>query len=172
LSEIPEFSLEEFFKEHPQAPGLIEDLQRLFAENGRLLIGGREKLFIKQCFSLMIDARDFSTNFSPAFLIEEEVEMYFSKAAQLSRGGRTLFDFLDHLPHEPAPWIFYESESPGILDEDEAPSKLFPDIYKNIILYFPFSSVEAMRQALSHQKDWRQGGFKAVFYQPYQLTFI
>jgi len=169
---IPEFSPEEFFMEHPQAPGLIEDLRRLFAEKGRLLIGGREKLFIKQCFPLMIDARDFPANFSPAFLIEEEEEMYFPKAAQLSRDGRTLFDFLAHLPHEPAPWVFYESESPGILDEDEAPSKLFPGIYKNIILYFPFSSVEAMRQTLSHRKDWRQGGFKAVFCQPYQLTLI
>ncbi len=169
---IPEFSPEEFFMEHPQAPGLIEDLRRLFAENGRLLLGGGEKLFIKQCFSSMIDAKDFLPGIPPAFLIEGEVEMYFPKVAQLGNDEMDLIHFLDRFPRSSTPWIFYEPNSQKILNDEKTLSKIFSAVDTNILLYFPFSSLEEMHAAFGKRKDWLQAGFKAVFYQPYQLTFI
>ncbi len=172
IVKIPEFSPDEFIKEHPQAPGLIRDLQRLLSESGRLIIGGREKSFIKQCLSSMIDNQVFYSDLSPAFFVEGEAEMYFSKAAQLCKSGINLPDLLDAFPNAPNAWVFYECESPGILDQDEALSELFSCIHQNLFLYVPFSSVEAMRQALSPRQDWRQAGFKAAFVQPYQFTLI
>ena len=169
---IPEFSADEFIKEHPQATGLIRDLQRILSESGRLIIGGREKSFIKQCLSSMIDDQGFFSDFSSALFVEGEAEMYFSKAAQLCKSGINLPDLLDAFPNAPNAWVFYECESPGILDQDESLSELFSCIHQNLFLYLPFASIEAMRQALSPRQDWRQAGFKAAFVQPYQFTLI
>ncbi len=169
---IPEFSPDEFMKEHPQAPGLIGDLQRLLSQSSRLIIGGREKLFIQKCLSAMIDDKGFFSELSPAFFVEGEAEMYFANAAQLCKSGINLPDLLDAFPNAPNAWVFYECESPGTLDTEEALAKLFSCIHQTIFLYVPFPSVEAMRQALSPRKDWQEAGFKAAFFQPYQFLLI
>jgi hypothetical protein len=120
----------------------------------------------------MIDAKDFLPGIPPAFLIEGEVEMYFPKVAQLGNDEMDLIHFLDRFPRSSTPWIFYEPNSQKILNDEKTLSKIFSAVDTNILLYFPFSSLEEMHAAFGKRKDWLQAGFKAVFYQPYQLTFI
>ena len=83
IERIPTFSQEKFMMSHPQAPGLIENLQHLFSEHRRLLIGGKDKLFIKQCCYSLLKASDHLTDFPPPFFVEGEIEIYFPEVAQL-----------------------------------------------------------------------------------------
>jgi hypothetical protein len=46
IERIPTFSQEKFMMSHPKASDLIENLQRLFSEHRRLLIGGKDRLFV------------------------------------------------------------------------------------------------------------------------------
>ena len=172
ITRIPEFSQEEFFIAYPHAPELSKELQRLFDKNGRLLVGGPEKLFIEQCFYTIIHSRDDPADLPLAFLLESKTEMFFPKMVQLHNSEINVSNVLDRLPDGPAPSIFLEPELPGIWQDQKTLSRLFSGIYTNIVLYFPILSLDAMRQALAERKDWRSAGFEAVFFQPYQWITV
>src|SRR4030043_782961 len=73
IGRIPTFSEEKFVMLHPKAPGLVGELQHLFNEQRCLLIGGKEKLFIKQCCYSLLKGRETLTDFPPAFFVEGEI---------------------------------------------------------------------------------------------------
>jgi len=172
ISRIPDFSHSKFIKAHPKIPALMKHLHQLFHENGRLIMGGKEKLLIKQVFYSLLDSNELLNDFPPAFLLEGEMEMYFPKAAQLGNEEIDLIRFLDRFPRGSTPCVFYEAHIPQSIKDKETFSNIFSGGYTNIFLYFPFTSREEMQMAFAEQQDWRRAGFKAVFFQSYQLTFI
>ncbi len=172
IERIQAFSQKEFMISHPKVPGLVEDLQHLFSEHHRLLMGGREKLLVKQCCYSLLKENEPPANFPPPFFIEKEIEIYFPKAAQLSAYPFDLVHLLKQFNEMPLPFLFYESEfSEMILDEKNL-SKILSGAYHPIILYFPFTSLGGMKKALSVRHDWHRAGFKALFFSPYQLESI
>jgi DNA-binding response OmpR family regulator len=172
IERIPAFSQKEFMMSHPKAPGLIKDLQQLFREHQRLLIGGRETLNVKQCcYSLLLET-ETPTHFPPPFFIEKEIELYFSKAAQLSAAHFDPVRLLTQFKGMPIPFLFYETESSEMPPEEKNLSQMLSGSFNNIILYVPFSTPEIMRKTLSGRDDWHRAGFKALFFSPCQLESI
>jgi DNA-binding response OmpR family regulator len=172
IARIPEFSQEEFFLAHPQAPELSKGLQRFFDKNGRLIVGGREKLFVEQCFYAIVNSRDDPADLPLAYLLEGKIEMFFPKTVQLQNSEINVSNVLDRLPEGPILSMFLEPEFPGIWQDQKTLSRLFSGIYKNVFLYFPVPSLEAMRQVLAEREEWRSAGFEAVFFQPYQWMTV
>ena len=168
IARIPEFSREKFFAAHPQAPRLSEELHRLFEKNGRLIVGGEEKLFVEQCFYTIINSLDGPADIPLAYLLERKAEMFFPKMVQLRNSQVNVSNVLDGLRDGPIPTLFLEPEFPGIWQDPKTFSRLFSGIYTDIFLYFPFRSPEAMRQELAERDEWRSAGFEAVFSQPEQ----
>ncbi len=169
ISRIPTFSLEEFHLAQPQTLDLVRDLQQLFQEHRRLLMGGPEPLWIKQyCYSLL-KMQGESVKFPPAFFVEEEMEMYFPEVTQLSNYHFHLSHFLDHFKGQPAPFIYYEAPVPEILP-DLLP--LLKGGYPNIILHLPFPSSESMAKSLAAFPGRTEEKFKAVFLQGNQLMVL
>ena len=72
IERIQAFSQKEFMMSHPKVPGLIEDLQHLFREHHRLLIGGRETLFVKQCCYSLLKENETPAHFPPHFLLRRK----------------------------------------------------------------------------------------------------
>ncbi len=173
IERIPTFSREAFMLSHPRAMASIEDLKHLFNKHPRLLIGGKDRLFVKQCCYLLLKESDrYLTDFPPPFFIESEIEMYFSEAAQLSAYQFDLANLLEQFKGTPIPFVFYETEFPGITSDEQNLSRISSGICKSIILYFPFQSPEEMKKALSAREDWRQIGFKAIFFSPHQWKSV
>lgn len=171
IERISTFSQEEFLNSYPQASALIKELKHMFNEHHRLIIGGKDKLFIKQCCYSLLKTDDDLIDFPPPFFVEGEIDIYFLKVAQLSRYQFDVVNLPEHFQGEDIPFVFYETEFLEITGEKFLP-KLFSGPYKNIILSFPSPTLEAMQKALSGWKDWEQAGFKALFLSPYQLKPI
>jgi CheY-like chemotaxis protein len=172
IERIPAFSREKFMISYPQVSGWVEDLQHLFSQHHRLLIGGRDKLFVKQCCYSLLKENDTLTDFPPAIFIESKIEIYFSKVAQLSAYPFDIINLLEQFKEAPIPFIFYETKFPEITPDEQNLSKISSGICKNIIWYFPFESLEGMKKALSVRQEWHQAGFKALFFSPDQLQSI
>jgi DNA-binding response OmpR family regulator len=172
IKRIQAFSQKEFMMSHPKVPGLIEDLQHLFSEHHRLLMGGREKLFVKQCCYSLLKENETPASFPPPFFIEKEIEIYFPKAAQLSAYQFDLVNLLKQFKEMPIPFLFYESECSEMTLDEKNLSTILSGAYNHIILYFPFTSLGGMKKALSVRHDWHRAGFKALFFSPYQLESI
>jgi hypothetical protein len=172
IERIPAFSREKFMISYPQVSGWVEDLQHLSSQHHRLLIGGRDKLFVKQCCYSLLKENDTLTDFPPPIFIESKIEIYFSKVAQLSAYPFDMINLLEQLEVVPIPFIFYETKFPEITPDEQNLSKISSDICKNIIFYFPFESLEGMKKALSVRPEWHQAGFKALFFSPDQLQSI
>jgi len=173
IERIPTFSQEEFMLSHPQAVALIGDLQPLFNKHHRLLIGGKERLFVKQCCYLLLKENGHPlSDFPPSFFIESKMEMYFPKVAQLSVDQFKLTNLLEQFKGTPIPSVFYETESSGITSDEKNLFNILSGIFKNIILYLPFDSFEAMEKTLSLPQGGYQAGFKAIFFDQYQWKSI
>lgn len=169
ISRIPTFSLEEFHLAQPQTLDQVRDLQQLFQEHRRLLMGGPEPLWIKQyCYSLLKLKGDFA-KFPPAFFVEEEMKMYFPEVTQLSNYHFHLSHFLDHFKGPCAPFVFYEAPVAEILP-DLLP--LLKGSYTNFILTLPFPSSQSMAQSLAACPGGIEGKSKAVFLHGNQLTVV
>ncbi len=173
IERIPTFSREAFMLSHPQAMASIEDLKHLFNKHPRLLIGGKDRLFVKQCCYLLLKESDRSLrDFPPPFFIESKIEMYFSEAAQLSAYQFDLANLLEPFKGTPIPFVFYETEFAGITSDEQNLSRISSGFCKSIILYSPFQSPEEMKKALSAREDWHQIGFKAIFFSHNQLESV
>ncbi len=166
---IPAFSLEDFHLAEPRTLQLVRELQQLFQEHRRLLLGGTERLLIKEyCYSLLKMQGD-SAAFPPPFFVEDEMEMYFPEVTQLSNYHFHLGSFLDHFQGSPAPFVFYEAPAPEIS----------PDIlaallgrYGNVILHIPFPSLESMEKALATSPARQEARFQAAFLQGNQFKVM
>jgi CheY-like chemotaxis protein len=169
IDRIQPFSQKEFMMSHPKAPGLIEDLQHLFREHHRLLMGGRETLFVKQCCYSLLKGNETPANFPPPLFIEKEMEIYFPKAAQLSAYQFDLVHLLKQFKEMPIPFLFYESECSEMTLDEKNLSQMLSGAYNHIILYFPFTSSEEMKKALFLRQDWHRAGFKPLFVSPYHM---
>ncbi len=171
IERIPTFTREEFLLSHPQALASIEDLKHLFKKHHRLLIGGKDRLSVKQCCYLLLEENGLS-DFPPPFFIEREIETYFPKVAQLSARRIEVTNLLEPFKGMAIPLVFYETEFSEIGSDEKNLSKICSGICKNIILYIHFESLEGMKKALSIRQDWREAGFKAIFLSPHQLKLI
>jgi CheY-like chemotaxis protein len=161
IEQIPAFSWEEFSKSHPRIPSLIKDLQQLLHKHRHLLIGSKDRLFIKQCCYALLIAEDLFSEFPPPTFVEEEIDIYFPKAAQLTK-----HNFLEIFRTTSIPFLFCEIEFGKPFGE------IFPGGFQHTIFYHPFSTIETMKEALSVHQDWHQGGFKAIFFSQYQWKYI
>lgn len=160
IEQIPEFSWEEFSRSHPQIPALIKDLQQLLHKHRYLLIGGKERLFVKQCCYALLLAEDLFAEFPSPIFVEEEIDIYFPRTAQLTkRNGLKIFRTTA------IPFLFCEIEF------EKTPGDLLSDNYQHTIFYHPFSTIETMKEALSTRQALPQAGFKAIFFEPYQRSF-
>jgi CheY-like chemotaxis protein len=165
IEQIPVFSWEAFSTSHPRIPSLIKDLQQLLHEHRRLLIGSKDRLFVKQCFYTLVIAEDLFAEFPPPTFVEEEIEIYFPRAAQLTK-----HNFLEIFRTTSIPFLYLE------VSEATSGEKTLGDIFsgncQHTIFYHPFSTIETMKEALSIHQDWHQAGFKAIFFDQYQWKSI
>jgi hypothetical protein len=161
IEQIPVFAWEAFSKSHPQIPSLIKDLQQLLHEHRRLLIGSKDRLFVKQCCYALLMAEDLFMEFPPPIFVEEEMDIYFPRSAQLTK-----HNFLEIFRTTSIPFLFCD------IEYEKAPGDLFLDNYQHTIFYHPFSTIEMMKEALSVRQDWHQTGFKAIFFSQYQWKSV
>lgn len=161
IEQIPVFSWEAFSKSHPQIPSLIKDLQQLLHEHRRLLIGSKDRLFVKQCCYALLIAENLFVEFPPPIFVEEEMDIYFPRTAQLTK-----HNFLEIFRTTSIPFLFCD------IEYEKAPGDLFLDNYQHTIFYHPFSTIEMMKKALSVRQDWHQTGFKAIFFSQYQWKSV
>ena len=161
IEQIPVFSWEAFSKSHPQIHSLIKDLQQLLHEHRRLLIGSKDRLFVKQCCYALLIAENLFVEFPPPTFVEEEMDIYFPRTAQLTK-----HNFLKIFRTTSIPFLFCD------IEYEKAPGDLFLDNYQHTIFYHPFSTIEIMKEALSVHQDWRQAGFKAIFFSQYQWKSV
>jgi len=161
IEQIPVFSREAFSKSHPRIPSLIKDLQQLFHKHRHLLIGSKDRLFVKQCSYALLMAEDLFAEFPPPIFVEEEIDIYFPGAAQLTK-----HHFLEIFRTTSIPFLFCEVEFGKPLDE------IFSGGFQQTICYHPFSTIETMKEALSVHQDWHRAGFKAIFFSQYQWKYI
>ncbi len=163
IDRIPIFSEEEFGRAYSQAPRLKTETKGIFEENRRLVVGGPDRIFIKQfCYSLLMEYFH-PDDFPPVFFIESDADMYLPKAAQLSAFEWDLGRFLKSIGEEVAPFVFYETDS----HEEESIERFLWGFLSgrlnNVILGFPSTSTKAMHEVLSGYIERPNKGFRAVF---------
>jgi DNA-binding response OmpR family regulator len=160
IEPVPIFSAEDFLSEHPLSHDLLGRLQNLFHENSCLLIGGKKKLLVKKfCYSLC-KMEGYPSRFPPPLFFEHEIEIHFPEAAQLSDDQFNLPTYLDCFRDAPTLFVFYEFSTPEFPKEA---AKVISGPHKNLILYMPFPSSEAMKENLSSSLEWQQVKNKAIF---------
>jgi CheY-like chemotaxis protein len=163
IERIPVFSKGAFERSHPLAPSLIAETKRAFEERRRLVVGGADKIFIKQiCYSLLMEYFRVA-DFPPVVFLESQADIYLPEASQLSSFQWDLGIFLESLGEEVAPFVFYEPGSREAESVEACLSGFLASRLNNVILCLPSTSAEAMREALAGYLDQPQKGFRAVF---------
>jgi hypothetical protein len=170
IERVRTFSKEEFIRAYPQWSRRLKDLKFILDEYPRLILGGKEGSFVKKCcYSIIMEKIDVS-EFPPPLFIEESLELHFPMVLQLWNGeeenfGVELFEGIEF------PYLFYESRDSSFIEERSLLTN-FLICAKHLILCLPFSSPEAMREALLEAKDKKLIGFKAYFLSPLELTEV
>lgn len=174
VNKIPDFSEDKFISQNTQIPGLIANLEKYIHLHNFLLLGGKEGIFLKQCFyylnSLMSKKSDLML--PPPIFIEEEFEMYFPQAVQLLNDQQGFINILDSFKSLFAQVLFVEFKSPVFLEDKEILSKILTSNFRYICLYHPFPSLAVMEETKQEMAHWMQVGFKPIFFQPYEFIFI
>ncbi len=172
IERIPIFSEEEFGRAYPQASRLKTETKGIFEENRRLVVGGPDRIFIKQvCYSLLMEYIH-PDGFPPVFFIESNADMYLPKAAQLSALEWDLGKFLKSIGEEVAPFVFYEADSHEGESVERYLWKFLSGRLNNVILGFPSNSAKAMHDVFSGYIDRPGKGFRAVFIDASRLKSV
>jgi hypothetical protein len=172
ITRIPIFSEEAFVKQHPDSLLLLEALKRILHEQDRILIGGPNSLFIKQCVYATLRGDQRVAPFPPSVFVESRIEMYCPGVAQFSCYPFGFTEFLDRFKETLPPTVFCEIESPEAMTDSEYFSKFDSGMPTQFILFDPFPSFESMQEALLNRQDWRRAGFKTFFVDPRGLMFM
>lgn len=174
VNKIPDFSEVEFISEDAQIPELITDLKKYIHLHKFLLLGGKESLFLKQCFYYLnyLMSEKSELTLPPPIFVEEEFEMYFPRAMQLLNDQKCLINILDSFKSFPPQVLFMEFKSPIFLENKEFLAKILAGNFKHICLYHPFPSLGVMEVAKQDMALWMEAGFKPIFFQPYEFIFI
>ena len=158
---IPEFSWESFLKSRPEIPDLVDRLRTLFRENRHLLIGGQDRLAVKQCCYAMLMAENLLKKFPPPIFVEKEIDIYFPETAQLTEEN-----LLEIFRTSSLPFLFCE------INLGSLPERRFLERFRHTVLYSPFSSLEAMREALAGVADPLRAGWRTLFFMGYQWELL
>ena len=161
ITRVPAFWEEHFSLENRDYKALLDVLQNLLNEYGCLLIGGQDGLWIKQHGYMLAKTQNNTALIPPPFFVEDEIEMYFPGVAQSLSASFTWKDFWMHF-NEENPLLFYQTCE---ADLSSRIVEMFSGRYKNMILHIPFSSPQAMREALRALTDWPRGKRKSLFMQ-------
>ncbi len=170
IERIPTWSPHEFIASHPQAKGLIDQIQHL-VETYQLLIigssGGSDRLLLKQCCYSCVTLHD-QAPFPPAFFIEDAPEFYLEEVVQLSKDQ---MDGLNAFNGKLRPFIFYEWELNDVTEEKRFPWNTFKKAPGEIIISSSFPSAEAMQKGLM-AKDFLESGLKPFYLDRYDLKCL
>ena len=169
LERIPVFSSEAFERSHPQAPSLVAETGNAFEEHRRLVIGGPDRIFIKQLGYSLLMKHFQAADFPPVVFLEKKPDIYLPGAAQVSGSQGDLGIFLESLGEEASPFVFYEAGAPEPESIAACLSGFLAGRLNNVILGLPSASAEAMREALAGYLDRPQKGFRAVFIEASRL---
>ncbi len=174
VNKIPEFSKEEFVAQDVQIPELIAELEKCLHLHHFLILGGKESLFLKQCFYYLSFRKvaDGELKLAPSIFMEEEFGMYFPQAVQLLNDQETLINILDAFKSLLPQVLFVEFKSPLFLANKEILGKIMAGNFKYICLYHPFPSLASMEENKQEMILWIEAGFKPIFFQPYEFIFI
>ena len=172
IEKIPTFSQKDFLLSYPQATASIDDLQNLFERHPRLLLGGPDPLFIKQCCYIALTDEKKMPVFPPTLFFEDERNIYYPNVAQVSKEQFSRVNLFKFFPGEMDFPIFYESEWGDGNSDEKLHSKILTQTVPNFILCLPFPSAETMEKALSERQDWQRAGFKALFLGPDEWKLI
>jgi hypothetical protein len=172
IRRLPVFSQEVFESSYPEASRLTAEVKGLFEEHRRLVVGGPDRLLIKQvCYSVLLGCSQ-PADFPPVFFLECEADIYLPEAVQISAQELDLGAFLGTPGGEAAPFAFYEASS----REAESAAAWLADLSsgksKNLILCLGSDSAKAMRETLTQDRDRLPAGFRAVFIEASRLTAI
>ena len=163
IERLPVFSPEDFKRSHPQAPSLVAETGSAFEEHRRLVVGGPDRIFIKQiCYSLLLKYVR-AADFPPVVFLEKEPDIFLPEAAQVSGSQWDLGVFLKSLGEEVSPFVFYESGAPELESAAACLSGFLAGRLNNVILGLPSASTEAMREALAGYLDQPPKSFRAIF---------
>ncbi len=170
---IPRFSLEDFMHTHPAMEALLENLEKLIRENKRLLVGGKDKIFIGKCFYALSRRINFSPEDPPPLFIEQTVSTYYPDAMQMECSFVPESGFSKTIGAFPSSLVFFETQiQPRDFDfADE--SDLFPSPQcKRFIIYSPMAMPEDLKGCRAPGGKWGKVNFLPIYIQDYQvLTF-
>jgi hypothetical protein len=172
IEKIPAFSQKDFLLSYPRATASINDLQNLFERHPRLLLGGPDPLYIKQCCYIALTAEKKMSVFPPALFFEDERNIYYPNVAQVTKGQFSQVNLFKFFSEEMGFPIFYESEWGDGNSSEPLLSKIFTQMVSPFILCLPFPSAETMEKALSERQDWQRAGLKALFLGPDEWKLI
>jgi len=172
IERLPVFSKGAFERSHPRAASLVAETRRAFEEHRRLVVGGPDRIFIKQlCYSLLLEYYQ-AADFPPVVFLENEPDIHLPEAAQVSGSQWDLEIFLQSLGEEVSPFVFCEAGAPEPASIDACLSGFLAGRLNNVILGLPSASAEAMREALAGYLDLPQKGFRAVVLETSRLQPI
>jgi CheY-like chemotaxis protein len=172
IERIPMFSSKTLERSHPPAPRLISEIKSIFEEHRRLVVGGPDKLFIKQCCYSLLMSYSRPGNFPHVFFLESEASIYLPQAAQLSGLGWDPGSFLKIIGEELRPFVFYEAVSQKAESIERCLSGFSSGHLRNVILRLPSLSAEAMQKVLSGYVGQPKKSFSAVFIEAAQLKSV
>lgn len=166
------FCEEEFFKSYPEAYNFSVKLKDLLDNRKRLLVGGTDGAYIKQCFYSILCKDKAYSGFPPSVFVEREIGVYFPEVAQIHKKRFNAQSYLKYFRENDLPLIFYEADLSEISCSGNLISGLFADKWKHIVIYIPFTSSSEMEKNLSDNQYWSECQFKPIFIQDNQLTVI
>lgn len=172
LERIPVFSSAAFEGAYPHAPSLVAEAGNAFEDHRRLVVGGPDKIFIKQLGYSLLMKHVREADFPPVVFLEKEPDIYLPGAAQVSGSQGGLGTFLDSLGEEVSPFVFYEAGAPEPESVAACLSGFLAGRLNKVILCLPSASAEAMREALAGYLDRPPKGFRAVFIEASRLQPI
>ncbi len=162
------FSKEEFVRVYPQLRRRLKDLEAIIDEYPRLILGGRDRSFIKKCCYSVLMEKVNGSDFPPPLFIEENLEVHFPRVLQVINGEGFSIDPFEGIEF---PFLFYEPKGLLFLEERSLLSNFLVSS-KNLVLSLPFSSPEAMEETLLERKDHTLIGFKSYFLSPLELKEV
>ncbi|MCX7766390.1 MAG: hypothetical protein N2246_06775 [Candidatus Sumerlaeia bacterium] len=166
IERLPTFSYSDFIRLYPHAQEVTDKLQKLLTETSQLLIGGTDKLLIKQYIYLLVVKNIPAGNFLPPIFYERTINMYFPDVMQLifiANSGVQV--------PENTPLLFFETELPGLSTIGDMVQQISSAKVKQIIIFCSASQKE-FQDALSKESKSPIAGMKRIFIDNSQVTIM
>lgn len=162
IERLPDFMKENFLQCYPDCQKMIAEIGKFYRKKTRLLLGGPDVNFIKQCLYLVREEICKDSDEFPALFVEKDIAMRFPNVIQTDLATFHISGIPSKFSINPSSFLLYESE-PAADGANLFPEGRIFDSWDDIIIIDFFQNRQEMEKYLFRKNAASIGRFGLLY---------